>query len=191
VRKAEPRATGGQPGGPAGTTEEEMSPVTATMSFHVEAPVERVFDFFTDPSRQQADFGPFKGMTIEELKQTKEGIGSHYTWSVKMLGVSMSGFDVVTDYVRNERLTEKSSNSMVGTWEYTFEPEGTGTKVTMEHRQRSLWSLPPLTYAVDYLVPRMSQSFMDFVRTELEREVTLPSQRKPARSSGRKPVTSH
>lgn len=164
--------------------------MTATMSFHVEAPVDKVFDFFMDPGRQQADFGPFRGMTVEEMRQTKEGVGSYYSWSVKMLGVPVSGFDVVTDVVRNERVTEKSSNPMVGTWDYRFEPEGTGTKITMEHRQRSLWALPPLTYAVDYLVPRLSRSFMEYVRTELEAEATLPTQRKPARSSARKPVGS-
>jgi uncharacterized protein YndB with AHSA1/START domain len=166
----------------------EMNTMTA-MTMHIEAPVETVFGYFKDPMAL-ADLTTLD-IEYDEVKETKEGTGTYFSWHSKIAGIPFEGFEVYTDVVPNQHITEKSSRAVMGTWDYSFEPEGTGTKVTMEHRQRSLWSLPPLTYAVDYLVPRMSQSFMDFVRTELEREVTLPSQRKPARSSGRKPVTSH
>ena len=161
--------------------------MAATMSFYIDAPVESVFDFFKDPSNQ-VDAPPFSDMEVHDAKMTKEGVGTHYSWSVKMLGIPVEGFEVVTDFVPNQQITEKSSNAMVGTWEYTFEPEGPGTKVTMEHRQRWLWAVPPLRNLMDYAVPRLSRSFIEAVKAKIEAEPAVPSQRKPAATKPRKPA---
>lgn len=114
------------------------------------------------------------------------GVGSFYSWGVKMFGIPVEGFEVITDFVPNKHMTEKSSNAMVGTWDYTFEPEGSGTRVTMEHRQRSLWSVPPLRNLMDYAMPRLSRSYVEAVKGELEGGSSLPRQRKPAASKPRK-----
>jgi ligand-binding SRPBCC domain-containing protein len=166
-----------------------MGVMSAKMTFHVDAPVEKVFDFFMDPTIQ-VDYSPFSDMKVHEVKLTKEGVGTFYDWSVKMFGIPVSGFDVVTEYERNKRFVEKSSNPMVGTWEYTFEPERSGTKVTMEHHQRSLWNLPPVRYLVDYTTPRLSRSFIKQLKVQLESETTVPGQRKPAVTEARKPAAS-
>ncbi len=159
--------------------------MTAKISCYIDAPVETVFDFFKDPSNQ-VDYPPFSDMEVHDLKMTKEGVGTYYSWSVKMFGIPIEGFEVFTDFVPNKHITEKSSNAMVGNWEYTFEPEGSGTKVTLEHRQRSLWALPPLKNLMDFAMPRMSRSFIEAVKAELEAEPSVPSQRKPAASKPRK-----
>lgn len=159
------------------------------MSYYIDAPVESVFDFFKDPSNQ-VDSPPFSDMEVHDAKMTKEGVGTYYSWSVKMFGIPVEGFEVVTDFEPNKHMTEKSSNAMVGTWEYTFEPEGSGTRLTMEHRQRSLWALPPLRNLMDYAMPRLSRSFMAAVKAELESETTVPRQRKPAATKPRKPAAS-
>ena len=159
------------------------------VSYHIEAPVETVFDFFKDPSNQ-VDYRPFSAMEVHDAKMTKEGVGTYYSWSVKMFGIPVNGFEVFTDLVPNEHITEKSSNAMVGTWDYTFEPEGSGTKVTLEQQPRSLWALPPLRNLMDLAMPRMSRSFIDAVKAQLEAETTVPGQRKPAASKPRKPTAS-
>jgi uncharacterized protein YndB with AHSA1/START domain len=160
--------------------------MAAKMSFHIDAPVEKVFDYFKDP-RNQVDAPPFSDMEVHDAKMTKEGVGTYYSWSVKMAGIPVKGFEVFTDFVPNKHITERSSNPMVGTWEYTFEPEGPGTKLTMEHRQESLWALPPLRNLVDYATPMMSRRFMEAIKAELE-EPAVPGQRKPAKP--RKPAAS-
>lgn len=163
--------------------------MAAKMSYYIDAPVESVFDFFKDPSNQ-VDSPPFSDMKVHDAKMTKEGVGTHYSWSVKMLGIPVNGFEVVTDFEPNKHITEKSSNAMVGTWDYSFEPEGSGTKVTMEHRQRSLWAVPPLRNLTDFVTPRLSRSFIEAVKAALEAEPTVPSQRKPAATKPRKPAAS-
>ena len=159
--------------------------MAAKMSFHIDAPAETVFDYFKDPSNQ-VDSPPFSGMKVHDAKMTKEGVGSHYSWSVKMFGIPVSGFEVITDFVPNKHMTEKSSNPMVGTWDYTFEPQGSGTKVTMEHYQRSLWAVPPLRNLMDFVMPRLSRFYIEAVKAELETETTVPRQRKQAAAKPRK-----
>jgi hypothetical protein len=70
--------------------------------------------------------------------------------------------------VPNKHITEKSSNALVGTWDYSFESEGKGTKVTMEHHSRSFWGIPPLSTMGDLVTSRMNQSFMRRVKDHLE-----------------------
>ena len=137
---------------------------------HIEAPVETVFEFFKDP-RLSADLA-VGGVSedVLEMKVTDEGTGTYYGWRARLGGLRMpvEGFEVLTDVVPNKHITEKSSSAMVGTWDYDFEPEGTGTKVTMEHHSRSLWGLPPLRTLTDLVQSRMTESFMQKARVRLE-----------------------
>ena len=135
-------------------------------SYHIEAPVETVFDFFMDP-RKSADLDPFS-TEYREVKMTEDGTGTYFSWRAKMAGVPFEGFDVYTDVVRNKHITDKSSLAMAGTWDYTFEPEGTGTKVTMEHHARSFWGLPPLSTLMDVAMGRMTESLMERVKERIE-----------------------
>ncbi len=134
--------------------------------YHIEAPVETVFDFFFDP-RKTADMTPVH-TEIRELKMTKGGTGTYATYRTKIAGVPFEVFDVYTDVVRNKHITEKSSNAIVGTWDYTFEADGTGTKVTMEHHSRSFWDIPPLRNLGDLITARLSESYMRRVKDRLE-----------------------
>ncbi|QNN53453.1 SRPBCC family protein [Nocardioides mesophilus] len=133
---------------------------------HIEAPVDRVFDFFVDP-RKLADLNPVSA-EIRELRMTEEGTGTYAAYRTKIAGVPFEIFDVYTDVVPNKHITEKSSSAMVGTWKYDFEPEGTGTKVTLEHRSRSIWGVPPLGYLGDLLTARLTESFMRGVKERIE-----------------------
>ena len=73
-----------------------------------------------------------------------------------------------TDVVPNRHITEKSSSALVGTWDYSFEPEGTGTKLTMEHHGRSFWRLPLMSNLMDLATSRMTESYMRRVKDRLE-----------------------
>ena len=159
--------------------------MAAMMSFYIDAPVEKVFDFFKDPT-SQIDSPPLGSMKVHDVTMTEEGVGTHYSWTVTMAGVPLKGFAVYTEFVPNERIVEKDSRSLVGEWEYTFAPDGSGTRVTMEHRQRSLWAFPLLSAAVDYGTRRLNRLFVEGVKVKLEAEPTVPSQRKPAATKTRK-----
>lgn len=132
---------------------------------HIEAPVEKVFDFFSDP-RRSAEL--FPEMQVRELKMTDDGIGTYASYHSRLAGIPFDAFSVYTEVVRNKHITEKSSSAMVGTWAYDFEPEGTGTRVSMEHHSRALWGKPPLSMLGDLYTARKSESYLRQVKQRLE-----------------------
>ncbi|HEX6485297.1 MAG TPA: SRPBCC family protein [Nocardioidaceae bacterium] len=160
-------------------------------SIYIEAPVETVFDHFMDP-RKDIDLMPIDTEVLE-FKLTEEGIGTYTSYRSKIAGIPFEMFDVVTDMVRNKRITSKSSSAMEGTWTYTFEPEGKGTRLTMEHQAGSLWRLPLLRNVMDMTTSRMTASYLPKAKARIEAEArkpkVVPGQRKPAASKARKPAT--
>jgi hypothetical protein len=157
-----------------------MSTMVMKVSYHIDAPVKTVFDYFKDPA---SDTG--LGTEVLEAKMTEEGVGTYLNWRVKVAGIPVyEGFEVITDLVPNKHITEKSSRAMVGTWDYAFEPEGAGTKLTMVHRPRSFWALPPMSNLVDVATTRLSKAYIGRVRAALEGKAgtagtaTVPRQQK-------------
>lgn len=155
------------------------------VSYHIEAPVESVFDFFKDPASDV----DIMGTEVLEAKATQEGVGTYLNWRLKIAGIPWENFEVITDFQPNQHITEKSSSAIVGTWDYSFEPEASGTKVTMEHRPRSFWALPPLSNLVDYATTRMSHVYIGRVRAKLEAESATRGSRKPRVAKPPKPAS--
>ena len=159
-------------------------------SIYIEAPVETVFDFVKEG--KDAHLTPID-TEILDMKVTKEGVGTYMNWRIKVVGIPVEGLDVVTDLVPNKRITSKSSRAMVGTWDYTFEPEGTGTRLTMEHRSRSFWQLPLLRSVMDMGTSRMNASYTAKLKAAIEAEARkpkpVPQQRKAAAGRPRKAPT--
>jgi Polyketide cyclase / dehydrase and lipid transport len=135
-------------------------------SIHIEAPVETVFDSFMDPVRLW-DLMPIH-TELDDVKVTKEGVGTYESWHFKIAGLPVRGFDVLTDVVPNKHITSRSSKAMMGTWDYDFESEGSGTKVTMEHHPGSFWRIPPLRNLMDLVTERMNDTFMARVKDTIE-----------------------
>jgi uncharacterized protein YndB with AHSA1/START domain len=137
---------------------------------HIEAPVEKVFELFIDPSAMaDMELGGV-GQETRDVKLTADGNGTSYSWNLKVAGVRIPGenFNVYLDVVPNKHITEKSSRAIVGTWEYSFEPEDGGTKLTMEHHSRSIWAVPPLSTLMDMAMPRMNEQFMRQLKDRIE-----------------------
>lgn len=51
--------------------------MTYEQSFHVDAPVTKVFDFFRDPG-SWAELEP-EGVRFKDVRLTEEGLGTHYS----------------------------------------------------------------------------------------------------------------
>lgn len=144
-------------------------------SIYIAAPVETVFDFFFDSYKDRGKAQELMGLMefprtqVDDVKATKEGAGSFMSWHIKIASLPVvQGFTVVTDMVPPKRITERSSSAMVGTWDYGFEPEGSGTKLTMEHHAGSFWRIPPLRNLMDWATERMNDSFTRRLKATIE-----------------------
>jgi hypothetical protein len=135
-------------------------------SFHIDATVSTVFDFFRDPDNfSQVEPGQIE---FKDVVLTEEGVGTHYTWATKIAGIPFEGFDVYTEYIPNERITDRSSSALEGTWTYTFAPDGSGTRLTVENRGRSIWSLPPLRQLLDLVAAKTHRPRFERLKAVLE-----------------------
>ncbi len=139
--------------------------MAAKYAIHIEAPVEKVFDFVKDPKNFEKlpHAGTFKDVTI-----TKEGVGTQYTVVLPIPGLHIESFDVYTEFVPNKRITDWSSLAFAGTQTTSFEPEGSGTKLTVETRPRSFWRIPLLRELAEWSLVRANQFWGSELKAMLE-----------------------
>jgi uncharacterized protein YndB with AHSA1/START domain len=135
-------------------------------SIHIEAPVEKVFDFFKDPRNMpEAIAAPF---AVKDVKLTEEGVGTYYSWVTKTPVLRMEGFDVYTEFVPNQRITDRSSMGLPGDWTFSFEPEGSGMQLTAESHHRSFWRIPPLMQLVEGVQSMIAGRLLSAVKAKME-----------------------
>lgn len=136
-------------------------------SIHIEAPVEKVFDFVKDP--RNAPEGFTEHIEVRDVKLTDEGTGSYYSWVFRVAGLPVEGFDVYTEFIPNRRITDRSSFPMTRDFITTFEPEGSGTKLTVETGHGSFWRFPPFRQLADLGQGVMLDRFMPALKAQMER----------------------
>ncbi len=108
--------------------------MTTTMhrrSMHIDAPVDKVFDYVKDPHHYFDAFPEeFRGHTVmTEVKTTPEGVGS----TAKMMGRVFLLFHMEwtltrEEYLPNERIVDRA---WLGRMISTFEPDETGTTLSL------------------------------------------------------------
>ncbi|MGE5287180.1 MAG: SRPBCC family protein [Micromonosporaceae bacterium] len=136
-------------------------------SIYIEAPVEKVFDFVKEP-RNLPEVEGMDPSPIKDVKLTDEGVGSYYSWAIKIPGLRIEGFDVYTEFIPNQRLTDRCSLSFFGDFTFSFEPEGSGMQLTIEAHSRSFWQMPPLKELVDWVRGMAAERTLSAVKAKME-----------------------
>lgn len=96
-------------------------------SIIINAPVEKVFSYISDPNSELESMP-----SITDIRDiTGQGVGQRWGWSYKMAGVSLKGESEVMEHIPNQRLVHKSTGGIVSIWTYTFNPEDSGTRLTV------------------------------------------------------------
>ena len=93
----------------------------------INAPVEKVFSYVTDPN-SEVEYIP---SAVEIRDITGQGVGQRYGWTYKLMGISFKGESEVIEHVPNERYVSKSSGGIVSTWTYIFKPTDGGTQLSL------------------------------------------------------------
>lgn len=142
-------------------------------SVYIEAPVEKVFDFFKDP-RNQFAMAPDRRITVTDVKMTEEGVGTYYSYAMNLAGLTREGFVVYTEFVPNKIIVDRSSVAMHGSWTYIFEAEGSGTRLTMHGRSRSFWRVWPFSFLLDRVMTRRHDYWLKQLTETLEASGAAP-----------------
>lgn len=100
---------------------------TIKRSFSVKAPREQVFAFLADHAN---DTKWLPGL-VDTRKFTGEGIDYRWEMIYKMAGISFNVTGKVTEHDPPRRHVVETRSGMVSTWDWTLEPEGGGTKVSL------------------------------------------------------------
>ncbi|HYN28778.1 MAG TPA: SRPBCC family protein [Dermatophilaceae bacterium] len=146
-----------------------MTTITHQRSTHIDAPVETVFDYVEDPHHFFAAMAPMTGASshFTNVTVTPEGVGSTYEWSDRMFLFPIHGVTTREEYVPNERIVDHSSTGP--TWTFTFEPDPTGTTLTLAY-EYSL-KVPLVGKAVDALAwngDRDIDAMLAYYKREIE-----------------------
>ena len=149
---------------------ERRDAMSASHSIYIEAPVEKVFDWFKDP-RNWLALNPDVAQREEILDShvTGEGLGTFHVWSINALpGVRYKCFGVFTEFVPNKRIVDKWSLAIEGDETYTFDVEGSGTRVTIQPHRASIWRLRPLDKLVDQFERREQERSLVMLKKVME-----------------------
>jgi len=98
-------------------------------SITINAPVEKVFAYIADPMLDP-EWQP-GSVEVKDVTLTEEGVGSHYRWVYKLVGLRFEGESTTLEYIPNRRIVTQSKGGIVSTWTYTFEPHDGGTKLSV------------------------------------------------------------
>jgi len=109
-----------------------MASAKHTRSIHIDAPVKKVFHYLEDPGHfiagmEEASHGT--PPTVGAVHRTPKGVVTTYECKYRELGMHLTAAITRAEYVDNERIVERSSMGVV--WTCSFEPDDTGTTLTL------------------------------------------------------------
>ncbi len=114
----------------------------------VAEPIEKIFEIVDDPT----NFSKYVPNVddVVDVRRSESRVGDTFRVIYKVLGVTFDEKFTVTDYERPNRIKSTFSGGMTGTFAWTFEPQGEGTKINVDVDYQLAGG--PLGKAVDRLM---------------------------------------
>lgn len=90
---------------------------TVHRKVEIKAPIEKVFSYIDDPTNS-----PEWVTNMIEVNDVKgSGVGRHFNWVWKMVGMKFNGESTTTEEIPNKRIVLKSKGGIEATWDFEFE----------------------------------------------------------------------
>ena len=110
-----------------------------TNSIHIDAPVGEVFAYVKDPS----DFNQLMpDVTFSDVSLRPDGVGTTYRFETRVAGLPIRGRGEYTEFTLDRHIHDETTVASEGSFDWTFEAEGDGVRVTITHSPGRYWGLP-------------------------------------------------
>lgn len=140
---------------------------TIENSIIINAPVEKVFEYIDNPHN---DPEWMIGMMDVYEVEGPPGVGRHFHWTFKMVGIPLKGQSTTIEHIPNRRSVTESQGGVTSTWAADVETEGDGTKLTMKVDYTI--PIPVLGKLAEHLISKQNQrnveSSMENIKQMLE-----------------------
>jgi len=105
--------------------------VKTAKSITIKAPVEKVFDYISEPTNLPEIWPSL--VEIKDVQKLPSG-GTRDRWVYKMAGIRLEGTSESEDAecIPNQRIVSKTKGGVESTMTWMFQPEAGGTKMTLE-----------------------------------------------------------
>jgi len=101
---------------------------TIEKSIYIDAPVERVFEFMTNPENLPAIWPSM----VEVSGVERQPSGAHsFDWVYKMAGLRFHGHADASEVEKNKTVVVRNEKGIPSTFRYRYEAKNGGTQVTM------------------------------------------------------------
>ena len=90
----------------------------------------RVIDYLSDVQNHPAFVSPLK--SVSGLSGGSHQIGTHWDWTFLMAGVEIQGRAETVAFEEGRRFAFRTTSGVQSTFSYSAEPDGAGSKFTME-----------------------------------------------------------
>lgn len=136
-----------------------------TCSIHINAPVETVFDVMKNPA-SFTELMPGVQFTPDVI--TPEGVGTTYRFQTRVAGKPIRGSGRFTRVEATRHIRDETSIPIEGSFDYWFEVEDGGTRVTIEHHPGRFWGVPVLGRLLADSYARDDRQMLALLKTRLE-----------------------
>ena len=140
---------------------------TFEKSIIINALPEKVFEYIDDP---MSDPEWMIGMVEVHEVEGLPGVGRHFHWTFKMVGIPLKGQSTTIEHVPNRRTVTESQGGVSSTWAADVESKGEGTKLTMKVEYAI--PIPVLGKLAEHLISKQNQrnleSSMENIKQMLE-----------------------
>lgn len=133
-------------------------------SITIDAPVHQVFEYWKNPGNWPEVWPSM--IEINDLKLTPNGVGTSENWVYKMAGKRFRGHGEFIDCVPDRRIATKDSGDIESSFIWTFEPEGSGTKMMVDAEYTV--PIPLLGKLVEPFVLKMNEHEADVTLANLK-----------------------
>lgn len=137
-------------------------------SFTLDAPVERVFNYISDP-RNEMEYIP---SVIDIRDVTGSGLGLRCRWTYKIMGIRLEGEAEVTEYVPGRRYVIKTIGGGESTWDWTF--EGASGKTDLHLKVDYSLPLPVVDKIGEAVVKRLNEHEANHAYAILKERLETP-----------------